>query len=416
MQRTILLLVLLHVAPCVRADWPGFRGPASLGVGQARGLPIQFGPERNVAWKQPLPGPGSSSPIIVGDRVLVTCYSGYGVDKGQGDINKLVRHLLCFERKTGKLLWQRDVPASQPELPYKTQVTQHGYATSTPVSDGARVYVFYGRSGVLAYDLDGKQLWHKEVGKGVNGYGTGSSPTLLGDLLLVNATVESGALVALDKRTGQEVWKAKGLGDCWSTPVVVELPDGKKEVVLNTPASITGFDSASGKELWTCEMISGYASATPLVSAGTIFTMGAGVEGKQVMAVRPGGRGDVTRTHVLWKQTKAGASYCSPLLVGDRLYYFSGEACCLNIKDGAVIFQEKLEGLGREYPSPVFADGRIYLPTRSAGIYVVGAKYRLEVLAHNDLGDASPFNASPAIADGQLFLRSYRFLYCLEGK
>jgi hypothetical protein len=401
----------------VGADWPAFRGPSNLGVSDEQGLPVKWTATDNVLWKVKLPGPGSSSPIIWGDKVFVTCWSGYGEGKGKkGDVKDLRRHLLCLDRKTGMTLWQKDVAAKLPELEYKTQVTQHGYATSTPVTDGERVYVYFGRTGALAFDMDGKELWHSELGKALNTFGTGGSPTLYKDLLIVNATVEGGALIALDKKTGKEVWKAKGLGDCWSTPVIVNLPNGKQEVVLNGPAALTGFDPANGKQLWECELITtAYASSTPLVKSDVIYVMNGGSGKRQFLAVRAGGKDDVTKTHILWQQ-EVGASYCSPVLVGDRLYFISGGVTCLKADTGDIVFQERLAGVGQEYGSPIAAEGKIVVFTRFQGAYVLAAKDKLEVIARNDLGDTSAFNASPAVSKGQLFIRSHENLYCLGQK
>jgi outer membrane protein assembly factor BamB len=399
------------------AEWPGFRGPTLDGVSTERGLPVKWGPEENIVWKLKLPGAGSSSPVVWQDRVFLTCFSGYGVPGGEkAELADLRRHLLCIDRTTGKVLWQKDVPAKLPESPYSKQNGEHGYSTSTPVTDGERVYVFFGRTGVLAYDFAGKEVWQAELGKYLNNFGSAASPILHKNLLIVNATVESSAVVALDKLTGKEVWRTKVYGDCWSTPVPVEA-DGKTELVLNGLTELNGLDAEKGGILWKCSTPgSSYASSTPVVRNGIIYIMGAGFDGRWCMAVRPGGKDDVTNTHIVWKQLKAGASYCSPLLIGDRLYYFSGVAGCLKADTGAIIFQERLAALGTEYSSPVSADGKIYLFTRRKGVYVLAAKDKLELLAENNLGDGTDFVASPAISQGQLFVRSQQYLYCIGAK
>jgi outer membrane protein assembly factor BamB len=278
------------------------------------------------------------------------------------------------------------------------------------------VYVFFGKSGVLAYDFAGKELWHTEVGTMLDNFGSGSSPALYRNLLLVNASVEGGRLVALDKTSGKIVWRARFYGDCWTTPVIVNVPGGKAEVVLFTPEVLISFDPEDGKELWRCECHGPeYVSATPVVSGDIVYLMGAGKAGRLFQAVRAGGRGDVTKSHIVWKQ-KVGASFCSPVLVGDRLYLFSGRACCLRADTGAIVFQERLDGLGTEYASPVAADGKIYLFTRDGRGHVLAAKDRLEELAVQDLGEPGGFTASPAISHGQLLVRSNRYLYCFGEK
>jgi hypothetical protein len=415
-KQFLALGVLCFGMASVLADWPGFRGPTQDGASPERGLPVKWGPEQNIVWKLKLPGPGSSSPIVWKDRVFLTCYSGYGTLDGKGELAKLQRHLLCIERDTGKVLWQKDVPAKMPESPYSKQIAEHGYTTSTPATDGERIYVFFGRTGVFAFDLSGKELWQVEVGKYLNNFGSAGSPLLYKDLVIVNATVESSSLVALEKITGKEVWRTKVYGDCWSTPALATV-GGKTEIVLNGLNDLLGFDADKGTKLWKCDVpSSAYASSTPVIRNGIIYLMGAGADGRWFMAVRPGGKDDVTKTHVLWTQTKAGASYCSPLLIGERLYYFSALAGCLKADSGAIVYHDRLASLGTEYSSPVLADGKIYLFTRRKGAYVLSAKDKLEVLAENSLGDATDFNASPAVSNGRLFVRSQQYLYCIGEK
>ena len=294
------------------------------------------------------------------------------------------------------------------------QLLQHGFATATPILDGERIYVNFGRGGVFAFDLEGKELWQRELGKGLNAFGSAASPALYDKLLLVNATVEASALFALDKGTGQIAWRAKIPDDCWATPLVVETAGGSKEIVLNGPDGLYGFDPLTGKELWYCETVGGYVSSTPVVHKDVLYVTGVNFERRMVIAVRAGGRGDVSKTHVLWRNAKVGATYCSPLLVGDRLFFFSGLATCLNRVTGEVVAQKRLEGIQQIYSSPIVAGGKIYLFTRHNGAYVLSADEKLTELAHNDLGDTSAIHASPAASRGELFIRSQVYLYCLR--
>ena len=243
-----------------------------------------------------------------------------------------------------------------------------------------------------------------------------ASPSICDNLVLVNATVEAGALFALDKRSGETVWRAKLIGDGWATPVVVETAQAAKEIVLSAPAGLFGFEPQTGKELWRCDTVGGYTSSTPVVHKDTLYLIGSNFGRKAVAAIRAGGRGDVTKTHVLWTNSKVGASYCSPLLIGEHLYFFSGQATCLNRKTGEVITQNRLDGVTGLYSSPIVADGKIYLFTRDQGAYVLAADPKLTVLAHNILGDTSTINASPAASGGDLFIRSQTYLYCLRKK
>lgn len=415
--RTVVLGILL-ILPCLAiADWPGFRGPKGTGISDEKGLPVTWSEKNNIAWKTRLPGPGASSPAIWGDRVFVTCWTGYAESRdNRGDLKKLRRHLVCLDRKSGKILWKSDVPAKLPEVEWGRALSQHGYTTSTPVTDGKRVYVFFGKTGVFAYDFKGNRLWHTEVGKYLNNFGSGSSPALWKNLLIVNAAVEGGGLIALDKTTGKKVWRVKLYDDCWTTPLVVNSPRKKQELILMTPTLLRSFDPATGKDLWQCDCPEpGYVSANPVARDGVVYVMGSGTLGRVFMAVRLGGKGDVTKSHVVWKK-RVGASFTSPILVGPNLYFFSELAHCLKAKTGDIVFRERLDGLGREYGSPVAADGKIYLFTREGSCYVLAAKNKLEILARNTLGDADGFTASPAIDGGQIFVRSNTYLYCIGKK
>jgi outer membrane protein assembly factor BamB len=401
-------------AQVLSSSWPQFRGPGSLGISHERGVVIEWSKDRNVAWKVAIPGPGTSSPIVCGDRVFVTCYSGYGLQKGGGEVKDLRRHVFCFDRTTGAQRWERVVEPKLPECEFTGPIVQHGYATSTPVTDGERVYVFFGRTGVLAFDLDGNPLWHVEVGKSLNGWGSGASPVVYKELVIVNASVESERLVALDRRTGKEVWRVKGIGDCWTTPIRVDVPGGKTELVLSTAEATFGIDPDSGEKLWRCEgLATNQAGSTPVTRNGIVYLTGASVNGKRtMMAVRAGGRGDVSQTHVVWTQ-KAGGGLASPLLVGDHLYFIAGSVWCLRADTGKIVYFERLYDAKQEYASPIAVNDKVIAFTRRDGAFVLGTGAKLEQLAHNDLGDASDFSGTPAVSNGSLFVRSNRFLYCI---
>ena len=399
------LALCVLIAGIASANWPGFRGPFGNGVATETTFPLQWGPKKNIVWKAPLPGPGTSSPVIWGDHVFVTCFTGTKA-------KEIVRHVLCFDRKSGRKRWQKSFPAPLPENDYASQVKQHGLTSSTPVTDGKLLYVFFGRGGLYAFDFEGQKKWNVDLGEAINVFGSGASPALLGKKLLVNAGAESQKLVALDKTSGKILWKSVVDGFCWSTPVVVDVK-GKKEIVLNVGAGLYGFDADKGKGLWSVDIVAGYNSSTPLVRDGIIYVMNQGVGEKEFLAVRAGGRGDVTKSHVLWTQTEAGASYCSPLLAGDRLFYFNRLAYSVRAKDGKIATKKRLSGVTNLYGSPILAGDKIILFTRYDGAYVLTADDKLKILAHNQLDDESAFNASPALVGGQLFMRSNEFLYCI---
>ena len=206
-----LTILAFSTGTAPAGDWPRFHGPDGSGISpDTQPLPVKWSETENLKWKCKLPGPGSSSPIVVGQRVFVTCWTGYGMDRDNvGDQKDLRRHLICLDRDTGNVLWDKSVEPVLPEDPYSGNFTQHGYASHTPVSDGQRVYVFFGKTGVLAFDLDGKKLWQTSVGtgSGPHGWGTASSPILYKNLVIVTASAESKSLVALNKETGKEVWR-----------------------------------------------------------------------------------------------------------------------------------------------------------------------------------------------------------------
>ncbi len=397
------------------ADWTRFRGEQAAGVADesdARAVPLTWSADKNVVWKTAMPGPGSSSPIVVGDRVFLTAYSGYGLSKAEpGEQSNLRHHLLCIDRAGGKILWDKTTKAQLPEVKYQGFMPLHGYASSTPTSDGQTVFAFFGRSGVYAYEINGKPLWHADVGSKTHGWGSAASPILYKDLLIVNASVESGLMVALDKRTGQERWKATDILKSWSTPLIVTLPDGKNELVVNTNNKIFGIDPATGEKLWTCDGVRDYVCPSVIAHEDVIFVS----SGRRplTLAVRCGGRGDVSETHLLWK-LKQTSKVPTPLYHDGRLYWLNARmAASVDAKTGELIAKKRVEGLGIVYASMVMADGRLYAISRKNGAVVMAAEESMEELARNDLGDKSIFNGTPAIDGGQLLIRSDRYLYCI---
>lgn len=397
-------------------DWSQFRGPGGLGVSHERGLPLTWSSTQNIVWKTALPGAGASSPIVIGQRIYLTCYTGYGVPgQPRGDLAQLKRHLLCLNRSDGKILWSR---TAETKLPEESSVREHGYAASTPAADGERVYVFFGKSGVFALDHNGRTLWQADVGSRSSGWGSAASPVLVGNMVIVNASVESESLVALDKRTGKEVWRARGIREAWNTPQWVSLAAGRTELVVAIFGKLLGFDPSSGERLWSCETnISWYMAPSVVARDGIVYSIGGRTGG--ALAVRAGGRGDVTASHRLWTGRK-GSNVSSPVLHEGHLYWAHeglGIAYCAEAKTGNIVYEERLTPApGNIYASPALADGRLYYLSRRGHAYVVAAKPAFEQLAHNDLSDGSIFDGSPAVSSGQLLLRSDRFLYCIGKK
>lgn len=398
-------------------DWPQFRGPGGMGVSSAKGLPEKWGPDQNLIWKTALPGAGTSSPVIKGDHIYLTCFTGYNVPgKPRGEMENLRLHLLCLNRTSGAILWDT---AIEPKLPESTAIRDnHGYASSTPAIDEDQIYVFYGKSGVCTFDLNGKLKWRVDVGSELNGWGSAASPVLFGDLVIINASVESQSLVALKKKNGDVAWRVDGIKEAWNTPVLVPTKDGKQELVVPIPGRVLGIDPATGNQLWSCNNeITWYIVPSVVAQDGVVWSIG-GRSGVAAVALKTGGRGDVTRSHRMWIGHK-GSNVSSPVIHDGHLYWMSdsqGVAFCANAETGKIIYEERLGRAGQVYASAVLADGRVYYVCRDGRTFVVEASPKYKLLSVNELGDRSTFNASPAISGNRIFLRSDHHLYCLGEK
>jgi len=410
----ILFSIGVHAAT---VDWTQFRGPSGSGISTAQATPLRWSDTQSIAWKTELPGPGASSPIVYRDHIYLTCFTGFGPGVSGGAMDQLKRHLLCFDRPTGRLLWNTAVPASLPEQERIRE--DHGYASSTPTADAHAIYTFFGKSGVVAFDHQGKTLWTTPVGSQLNGWGSATSPVLHGNLLLVNASVESTALVALDTKTGREVWRTDEITESWHAPALVQAPDGTTEVIAAMNHRVRGLDAATGKERWRCDTgIYWYMCPTPVVRDGVVYLIG-GRGPSVAMAIRSGGRGDVNVSHVLWKTGK-GSNVPSPVLHDGHLYFAHdnlGIALCLRADTGAVVYEERLSpNPGQIYASPVLADGKLYYLGRGGRAVVLPANPKYAVLADNTLeGGRGVFNATPAFDGPRLLIRSNRALYCIAG-
>ncbi|MEZ6146370.1 MAG: PQQ-binding-like beta-propeller repeat protein [Planctomycetaceae bacterium] len=418
-RRCLGLLLCLSVlsAPATHVDadeWPRFRGPDGMGRSTAEQLPTTWSDTKNVLWKTPLPGPGASSPIIWGDRLYVTCYSGYGVDKeAPGDLADLRRHLICVDRHTGKIEWNVEESDNGCTGELEGFVGLHGYASSTPVTDGDTIYTFYGCSGVYAYDMEGKQLWHTSVGERIDPFGSGTSPILYDDLLIINASVESRALIALDRKTGQEVWRAEDVVRSWNTPVIVKTAEGRDELVVAIRLVFKGFDPKTGEELWVCDAVRDYVC--PSLVAHDDIVYGIGGRRGMALAVRAGGRGDVTESHILWKEN-VGSNVPSPVYHDGHLYWLDhkGIAYVLNAATGEEVLKRRESDTDRVYASLTYGDGKLYAVSRENGTFVYEAEPSLPLIAHNQFSeDDSIFNSSPVLLDERIYLRSDKFLYCI---
>lgn len=411
----LILIAILSICSIANADdWPQFRGPSGNATASDSDPPTTWSDSENIVWKTALPGRGASSPIVSGKHVFLTAYTGFGVDAQEpGDKANLRLHVLCFERNSGKLLWDKSIKASPSTQKLSQRIADHGYATATPATDGEAVYASFGVSGVVACDMDGNLLWQAAIGDGTAGFGSAASPVVYRDLVYVNASIESNTLFAFDKRSGREVWKTESIMKSWTTPCIAEVPDGPPELILNQKNEIFAFDPVTGKKLWWCAGVEDYIVPVPVFHDGIVYCLGG--RSNRAIAVKLGGRGDVTKTHKLWEST-TGANVTSPVYHDGYLYWASDKAIenCLRASDGKEVYRERLPTRGRIYSSIVRAGNKLYVTTRDQGIVVLAAKPEYEELAVNVIeSDQTLMNASPAVSENQILLRTDRFLYCI---
>jgi outer membrane protein assembly factor BamB len=434
MKKLVLLICVGAFLGAARGDdnWPHWRGPLANGGAPKGDPPIAWDADTNIKWKAELPGRGSATPIVWGDRVfVVTAIKTDRVaevadlprtdpkfeKKTEAPRNYYQFAVLCFDRKDGKLRWKKTASEA---VPHEGHHQTHSYAAGSPTTDGKSLYVSFGSFGIYCYDFDGKLQWQrKDLGR-LNtrlGWGEAVTPVVRGDSLLLNWDQEAdSALICLDAHTGKTKWKAqRDEKTSWNTPLVVEHK-GKTQVIVNGTNRIRSYDLENGKELWQCGGMTVNAIPSAVVGDGVVYCV-SGYRGAAAVAISLDASGDVTDTDkVLWHHGKGTPYVPSPLLAGDRLWFTqTNEALLttLDIKTGKpVIDRERLPGLKSFYASPVAAGGRVYLVDREGTTLVLKQGDKLEVLATNRLND--PIDASPAVVGKQLFLRGEKYLYCIE--
>jgi len=416
MLRTYAFLFLVPILsmPAWADNWPAWRGPRGDGVSEEQKLPLTWSRTENIRWKVPLPGPGNSTPIVWGERVFIT----QALEGGSR------RAVIAFHRADGKKLWQQEVPCQVKE----TSNRHNPPCSASPVTDGSAVYVYFASAGVVAYDLDGTKLWRRDLGPVLHKWGNGSSPVLYKDLLIVfHGPGEPTFLTALDKRTGKIVWKKEetainsGVFGSWSTPVIVKTPE-RHELVMPLPGDRIGgeglfkaYDPATGDELWRCQGLGNEIYAMPVVSSAGDLVVGISGHNGPLLAVRHGGKGDVTASHRLWRQAgKNPQRIGSGILHDGRLYLADapGLVECLDAKSGRELWKERLDG--NLWGSMLLAGGTLYVTNLEGTTFVLSASPKYELQATNALGE--PTYAALAASNGELFLRTYEHLYCIGGR
>jgi outer membrane protein assembly factor BamB len=406
-----LLVLTLGVPAVWSGDWPAWRGPLATGVSDERNLPLTWSKTDNIRWKTPLPGPGNSTPIIWGDQVFLT----QALDGGKR------RAVLAFDRKTGKQRWQQDVPCQVEETTHRDNPPCSG----SPATDGEAVYAHFASAGVVAYALDGKKLWHRDFGPVLHKWGNGTSPVIYQDLLIIyQGPGEPTFLTALNKKTGETVWKKEETAinspifGSWSTPFILRGKD-RDELIMPLPGSRIGgegefkaYDPRTGKELWRCAGLGNEVYAMPVVSPQGDIVVGICGHNGPLLAVKPGGRGDVTQTHRLWQlANKSPQRIGSGVIHEGHLYLANadGTAECLDARTGDPVWKERLGG--KLWGSLLLADGRLWVTNLEGQTFVLEASPRFKQVARNDLGE--PTYAALAVSNGELFLRTYEHLYCI---
>jgi outer membrane protein assembly factor BamB len=350
----------------------------------------------------------------VKDLIVFTGYSGYGEkldDPGERESLKL--HVIAISRNDGTPKWTLTLDPSPEEQEATPRVADHGYASPTPCTDGEKIYAAFGPSGVVCCSLDGKEIWRTSIGTGVAGFGAAASPIVHEDLVYINAAIESNSLVALDKNTGDIVWQVEDINRAWTTPIIVTPKSGTPELAMHHKDLIRGYNPKTGDVLWTCRGIPDYVVPGIVVVDDVLYCSG----GRQnrTIAVKSGGRGDVTETHKLWEVT-VGANVTTPLFHNGYLFWShdKGMAQCLNAEDGSTLFRERYESRDRVYASIALGDGRLYAQLRDGTCLVIAAGPEYTILAENKLGDGEEqFNATPAFDEGRIIFRSTKAVYCV---
>lgn len=400
-------------------NWPAWRGPAGTGVANEENLPLRWGTNENVRWRTPLPERGNSTPIVWSNRVFVT----------QAVEAEKRRALLCLDRATGQLLWQQGAVVAASEPTHET----NPQGSSSPVTDGERVVAWFGSAGLSCYDMNGKELWHRDLGRQKHIWGWGSSPALHGDLCYLNfGPGEPSFLVAFEKKTGKELWrvaetnadsgekkpgqeKAVWTGS-WSTPVIIKA-GGREELILTWPKRVVGLEPKTGRELWSCAGINPLVYTSPLYDQKKEIVVAMGGFGGMSLAVKAGGTGDVTESRRLWHHPKTKQRIGSGVIHDGYIYILNdpGVAECFELETGKLIWEERLRGPAAKsdnWSSMVLADGKLYAINQGGDAFVLKANPKFEVLATNSLGEATI--ASMAVSDGDLFVRTHKALWCFR--
>lgn len=393
-------------------NWPSWRGPHNDGTCDERGLPTKWDAKENVAWSVELPDRGNSTPVVWGNQVFIT--QSVPNDGGK-------RLLLCFDKKTGRRLWQAGTVQEEAEQTHPT----NPYCSASPVTDGQRVIASFGSAGVFCFDMSGRELWRRDLGPLHHIWGNAASPVLSGDTCFLNhGPGETAKLVAMDKRTGSVLWtheepmRESGRGGragyygSWSDPLPATI-DGRAQLLMSWPYRLCSHDPRNGEVIWTCEGLNALVYTSPVQADG--IAVGMGGFGGMALAVEARGKGDITEERRLWRHPKCPQRIGSAAIRAGHLYILNdpGTAQCIELKTGNEIWNQRLKGSGptQNWSSVVIAEGRCYAVNQGGDAFVFKADPKFEVLATNPMGEK--VIASIAVSDGHLFIRGYKHLFCI---
>lgn len=410
-RASAFFLVLFSCTLLHAENWPGFRGPFANGKSSEKNLPEKWSKSENILWKVKLPGPGSSSPIVWNNTVFLT----QSLDKGGKE-----RALLCLDRRTGKNLWQKSIQFVGKEPTHAT----NPYCSATPATDGQRIVASFGSAGLFCFDMKGVELWKKDFGPQIHIWGNASSPVIFQDkVFFIVGPGKESYLVALDKATGKELWRSEEPGGSaalekgqewigsWSTPII-HNHQGKTQLLMSWPNHVKSYNPDNGNLFWKCAGLTKLVYTSPLAHENTVVAM-SGFHGS-ALAVTVDGNNDVTTTHRLWHQTgKAPQRIGSGFIHEGHLYMANagpGTIQCMDLKTGKDRWENQRLG-SSHWGSLVYAEGKIFATDQNGDTHILAASPEFKLLGKNSLGEHH--DASPAISQGNLFIRTYQHLWCI---
>ena len=402
------------------SNWPSWRGDlAGSGIVSDNSVPLKWDRKKNITWRAPLPDRGNSSPIVWGDKLFIT--QATDTDKR--------RSVMCFNKLTGTMLWQKGLIYNKKEMTHQT----NPYCSGSPVTDGRMVIANYASAGIVAYDMEGEEVWRRDLGPQVHVWGNGTSPVLFNDICVVyHGPGPNSTLYGLDKLSGQTLWKHKieekddpkrvdgfrggngGIVGAFTTPIVIKVKS-RSEIIISGANSLQAFSPDEGKELWWCKGLNPLVYTSPVFDENVVLSMG-GYFGASI-AINPGGEGDVTSKRI-WRDPRSKKNRLGTPVIRNGYAYFvnmSGFAECLDMKTGEIIFEERLPSTGNNsaaWASPILVDDKVYVTNQSGDTNIFRAVPKFELLATNSVEEYS--NSTLAVSDGSLYLRTHKSLWCIS--